>query len=190
MPSACRSNRDWSSCAVTTLCTASVRSVRLTTAVRAGLIANLQVRGVFLGKDFITVSITDDVEWELVKPEVFAGVMDFFASGQPVVLDDADADGANPSDTAIDEDDDEVVQLIKELLDTRIRPAVQEDGGDIIYKGFVDGVVQLQLQGACASCPSSTATLHGGVERMLMHYIPEVTGVVQKEEDEGVLRWD
>lgn len=144
----------------------------------------------FLGTDFITVSKDDEAEWDVVKPDIFASVMDFFASGQPVLLDEADAAAANPSDTAIDEEDDEVVQLIKELLDTRIRPAVQEDGGDIIYKGFVDGVVQLQLQGACASCPSSTATLHGGVERMLMHYIPEVTGVVQLDEDDGTLRWN
>jgi Fe-S cluster biogenesis protein NfuA len=99
---------------------------------------------------------------------------------------------SGPSDTAADDDDDEVVQLIKELLDTRIRPAVQEDGGDIVFKGFDEdtGVVLLQLQGSCASCPSSTATLHGGVERMLMHYIPEVKGVLQQDDDDGTLRWE
>lgn len=99
---------------------------------------------------------------------------------------------SGPSDTAPDEDDDEVVQLIKELLDTRIRPAVQEDGGDIVFKGFDHdtGIVELQLQGSCSSCPSSTATLHGGVERMLMHYIPEVKGVVQKDDDERTLHWE
>ena len=148
-----------------------------------------QINGVFLGADFITVSKNDELEWEVVKPDIFACIMDFFASGQPVML-DADDAAAAPADTAIDEEDDEVVQLIKELLDTRIRPAVQEDGGDIIFKGFVDGVVQLKLQGSCASCPSSTATLHGGVERMLMHYIPEVTGVIQFDDEEHTLRWD
>lgn len=143
------------------------------------------VKSVFLGTDFVTVSKDDEMEWEVVKPEVFAAIMDFYASGTPVVLDDVE-DGDH-SDTAFDEDDDEVVLMIKELLDTRIRPAVQEDGGDIIYKGFEEGVVMLQMQGSCASCPSSTATLHGGVERMLMHYVPEVLGVMKLESEDELM---
>jgi len=135
------------------------------------------VQGVFFGSDFISVTKGEEPEWSVMKPEIFATIMDFFASGQPVMSDDDDSvgDGTTP----INPEDSEVVLMIKELLDTRIRPHVQEDGGDIIYVDFVDGVVQLQLQGACASCPSSTATLHGGVERMLMHYIPEVAGIMQ-----------
>eukprot|EP00040_Diaphanoeca_grandis_P007203 m.40025 g.40025 ORF g.40025 m.40025 type:complete len:275 (-) comp18370_c0_seq1:184-1008(-) len=136
------------------------------------------VGGVFLGTDFITISKSDELEWETMKPDVFACIMDFYVSGQPVVL----SEGEEHSDTAPQEDDDEVVLMIKELLDTRIRPAVQEDGGDILYMGFEDGVVMLQMQGACASCPSSAATLHGGVERMLQHYVPEVTGVLQVDD--------
>jgi len=138
------------------------------------------VNGVFLGTDFVTISKTDELEWDLMKPDIFAAIMDFFVSGQPVLL--ASDENEEPNDTAFEEEDCEEVQMIKELLDTRIRPAVQEDGGDILYMGFEDGVVMLQMQGACASCPSSTATLHGGVERMLMHYIPEVSGVLQVDD--------
>eukprot|EP00041_Stephanoeca_diplocostata_P016544 m.326240 g.326240 ORF g.326240 m.326240 type:complete len:276 (-) comp20399_c0_seq6:308-1135(-) len=140
------------------------------------------VSTIFLGGDFITVSKIEDAEWDVMKPELFAAIMDFFASGQPVVFDSDD--GSVPGASTVEDDDDEVVVLIKELLDTRIRPAVQEDGGDIVYQNFEDGVVFLKLIGACASCPSSTATLHGGVERMLMHYIPEVSGVVQVDDDD------
>ena len=143
------------------------------------------VRRVFLGPSFITVTKEEETDWAELKPETFAAIMDFFASGQPILSEEGAAGEADSSCVA-DEEDDEVVLLIKELLDTRIRPAVQEDGGDIIYRGFEDGVVKLMLQGACASCPSSTATLHGGVERMLMHYIPEVLGIVQVEEDDGM----
>ncbi|XP_058839403.1 NFU1 iron-sulfur cluster scaffold homolog, mitochondrial-like [Topomyia yanbarensis] len=132
------------------------------------------VRSVFFGPDFVTISKHEDAEWRLIKPEVFAVVMDFFASGLPVVTD------AKPTgDTQINEDDDETVQMIKELLDTRIRPTVQEDGGDIIFMGFDDGVVKLKMQGSCSSCPSSIVTLKNGVQNMLQFYIPEVVSVEQ-----------
>ncbi|CAH1116939.1 unnamed protein product [Phaedon cochleariae] len=133
------------------------------------------VKSIFLGPDFITVTKTDDdVEWKLLKPEVFAIIMDFFASGLPVLND------ATPNkDTEVYEDDDETVQMIKELLDTRIRPTVQEDGGDIIFVGFEDGIVKLKMQGACSSCPSSIVTLKNGVQNMMQFYIPEVLGVEQ-----------
>lgn len=132
------------------------------------------VRSVFFGADFVTISKQEDAEWRLIKPEVFAVIMDFFASGLPVVTD------AKPTgDTQINEDDDETVQMIKELLDTRIRPTVQEDGGDIIFMGYEDGVVKLKMQGSCSSCPSSIVTLKNGVQNMLQFYIPEVVSVEQ-----------
>ena len=127
--------------------------------------------------DFITITKHDDesIEWRVLKPEIFATMMDFFHSGLPIVN-----EHAKPStDTEILEDDDDTVAMIKELLDTRIRPTVQEDGGDIIYMGFDDGIVKLRMQGACTSCPSSVVTLKNGVQNMLQFYIPEVIAVEQ-----------
>uniref|UniRef100_A0A8C0JDQ5 NFU1 iron-sulfur cluster scaffold homolog, mitochondrial n=1 Tax=Chelonoidis abingdonii TaxID=106734 RepID=A0A8C0JDQ5_CHEAB len=119
------------------------------------------------------------LDWNLLKPDIYATIMDFFASGLPVITKEAPH-----TDTAASEDDDEVVLMIKELLDTRIRPTVQEDGGDVIYKGFEDGIVQLKLQGSCTSCPSSIITLKNGIQNMLQFYIPEVEGVEQVVDDE------
>lgn len=135
------------------------------------------VKGVFFGRDFITVTKYEDegVEWKVMKPEIFATIMDFFNSGLPVVNAEIEASG----DTEILDDDDDTVAMIKELLDTRIRPTVQEDGGDIIYHSFDDGVVKLKMQGSCTSCPSSTVTLKNGVQNMLQFYIPEVVAVEQ-----------
>jgi len=135
------------------------------------------VKAVFFGPDFVTITKVDDenVEWRVLKPEIFATIMDFFNSGLPVVNEEA-----KPSaDTEIHEDDDDTVAMIKELLDTRIRPTVQEDGGDILYMGFEDGVVKLKMQGSCTSCPSSVVTLKNGVQNMLQFYIPEVVAVEQ-----------
>lgn len=142
------------------------------------------VKSVLLGPDFITITRANaNTEWKVIKPDVFATIMDFFTSGLPVV-NEADAPRA---DTAPSEDDDEVVAMIKELLDTRIRPTVQEDGGDILYRGFEDGVVKLKMQGACTSCPSSIITLKNGIQNMLQFYVPEVEGVEQvKDEDMDV----
>ncbi|KAM7429726.1 nifu-like protein [Porites harrisoni] len=137
------------------------------------------VQGVMFGPDFITVTKTeDDVEWSVLKPEIFASIMDFFASNVPILTEEQP-----PSDTAIDPEDDETVAMIKELLETRIRPTVQEDGGDIIFKGFHDGVVKLKLQGACSSCPSSIVTLKSGIENMMQFYVPEVVSVEQVEDE-------
>ncbi|XP_047236894.1 NFU1 iron-sulfur cluster scaffold homolog, mitochondrial [Girardinichthys multiradiatus] len=145
------------------------------------------VKSVFLGPDFITITKSDEtMEWKVIKPDVYAAIMDFFTSGLPVVN-----EGSKPSaDTAPSEDDDEVVAMIKELLDTRIRPTVQEDGGDIVYRGFEDGIVKLKLQGACTSCPSSIVTLKNGIQNMLQFYIPEVEAVeeVKEDEDEEVVQ--
>ncbi|XP_064606206.1 NFU1 iron-sulfur cluster scaffold homolog, mitochondrial-like [Liolophura sinensis] len=133
------------------------------------------VRGIFFGTDFITVTrIHDDVDWQVLKPQIFATIMDFFATGLPVMSEEE-----APADTAADCEDDETVQMIKELIDTRIRPTVQEDGGDIIYMGFEEGIVKLKMQGSCTSCPSSVVTLKNGVQNMLQFYVPEVMGVIQ-----------
>ncbi|KAH0872532.1 hypothetical protein HID58_069894, partial [Brassica napus] len=128
---------------------------------------------VFFGSDFVTVTKSDDVTWDFLKPEVFAVVMDFYSSGQPLFM---DSQVAAAKDTAINEDDSETVAMIKELLETRIRPSVQDDGGDIEYCGFdtETGIVKLRMQGACSGCPSSSVTLKSGIENMLMHYISEV----------------
>ena len=133
------------------------------------------VKSVFFGSDFITITKEDDeLNWNVIKPLVFATLMDFFASGQPIVLEEKETTASTET-----EDEDETVLLIKELLETRIRPTVQEDGGDIRFVGFKDGIVQLKLQGSCTSCPSSVVTLKSGVENMLQFYIPEVLGVEQ-----------
>ena len=129
------------------------------------------VTGVFLGSDFITVAKRDDKEWFLLKPAILGVIMEHFTSGKPVILEELDAAGDDAGD------DNEVVRQIKELLDTRVRPAVAQDGGDIIFRSFEDGVVYLHMQGACSGCPSSTATLKMGIENMLRHYIPEVVEV-------------
>jgi Fe-S cluster biogenesis protein NfuA len=135
------------------------------------------VARVFLGADFITVTQTDDAEWHGLRPQVLGAIMDHYMSGLPVLegVGTAEAEEFDPADA-------ELVEQIKELLDTRVRPAVAGDGGDIIFRGFRDGIVKLQLQGSCSGCPSSRATLKHGVENMLRHYVPEVVAVEQVEE--------
>ncbi len=130
------------------------------------------VTGVFLGSDFITVTKADEVEWQHMKPEILGGIMEHFQSGAPVIEGEADAGHA-----AHDGPDAEIVSQIKQLLDSRVRPAVAQDGGDITFHGFERGVVYLTMKGACAGCPSSTMTLKMGIENLLRHYIPEVTEV-------------
>lgn len=130
--------------------------------------------GVFLGPDFITVTKSDDTEWDHIKPAILGAIMEHFQSGQPVMTGEPTGAGGH----AIHEGEDgEIVDQIKELLDTRVRPAVAQDGGDITFHGFDRGVVYLHMQGACAGCPSSTITLKMGIENLLRHYIPEVTEV-------------
>ena len=129
------------------------------------------VRGVFLGGDFVAVTKEEALDWFALKPSILAGIMEHYASGMPVVESSADDAGAE------DEDDDDIVRQIKQLLDTRVRPAVAMDGGDIVFQGFDEGIVTLQMRGACQGCPSSTATLKMGIENMLRHYIPEVREV-------------
>lgn len=130
------------------------------------------VTSVFYGPDFITVTKADEANWAHIKPEVFALITETLSSGEPVVAEDANGTGMAP-DTAPQEGDSEVVEMIKELLDTRIRPSIQEDGGDLEYMGFDEetGIVKLKLRGACRTCDSSTVTLTHGIESMLMHYV-------------------
>jgi Fe-S cluster biogenesis protein NfuA len=131
------------------------------------------VTGVFLGTDFITVTKDESTEWDHVKPAILGGIMEHFQSGAPVI--EGEAGGSRHAEHS--GEDAEIVNQIKELLDTRVRPAVAQDGGDIVFHGFDRGVVYLHMQGACAGCPSSTLTLKMGIENLLRHYIPEVVEV-------------
>ena len=131
------------------------------------------VEAVFLATNFITVTKSADKNWQVLKPMALGAIMAHFTSGAAVV----ESEAAAEDDEFTDVTDPEIVSQIKELLDTRVRPAVAQDGGDIIYKGFKNGTVYLQLRGSCAGCPSSTATLKNGIENMLKHYMPEVLQV-------------
>ena len=131
------------------------------------------VGAVFLGTDFVTVTKTDSTDWDHIKPAVLGAIMEHYQSGQPVIEGEQAASG-HAEHTG---EDGEIVDQIKELLDTRVRPAVAQDGGDITFHGFERGVVFLHMQGSCAGCPSSTLTLKMGIENLLRHYIPEVVEV-------------
>ena len=143
--------------------------------------------GVFYGPDFVTCSKDESFSWALLKPEIFATLMEHFSSGAPLFRDGEDTSGAE--DTRILDSDSEVVGMIKELLETRVRPAIQEDGGDIEYKGFDEdsGIVKLRLKGSCRGCSSSSVTLKNGIERMLQHYVPEVKSVEQVLDQEEMI---
>ena len=138
------------------------------------LFAIAGVKGVFLGSDFISVTKGED-EWQHLKPAILGAIMEHYMSGAPVVEGDSDGDAMAGGD--YDAKDEEIVKTIKELIETRVRPAVANDGGDIVFHGFRDGIVSLHMRGACAGCPSSTATLRGGIERLLQHFCPEVVEV-------------
>lgn len=133
------------------------------------------VQGVYLGRDFISVTKTNEFQWQMLKPQIFSSIFDFFSDDRAVITDKPVV-----SDTAILDSDDEVVATIKELIETRIRPYVQEDGGDIHFVKYEEdvGLVHVRLAGSCVGCPSSSITLRNGVENMLTHYIPEVKGIV------------
>ncbi|MEM6823598.1 MAG: NifU family protein [Pseudomonadota bacterium] len=132
------------------------------------------VTGVFLGADFVTVTKAESVDWDHIKPAILGAVMEHFQSGAPAIEGEA-ASSSGHADH--DGPDAAIVGQIKELLDTRVRPAVAQDGGDITFHGFDRGIVYLHMQGACAGCPSSTLTLKMGIENLLRHYIPEVVEV-------------
>ncbi|MBC7985371.1 MAG: NifU family protein [Sphingomonadaceae bacterium] len=136
------------------------------------------VVGVFYGRDFVSVTAASGIEWGDLKPEVLGVLLDHFASGAPLFRPGSAAEIAVPAeDFADDPADAEIVAQIRELIETRVRPAVARDGGDIVYRGFDKGKVFLAMHGACSGCPSSTATLKQGIEQLLKHYVPEVTEV-------------
>ena len=131
------------------------------------------VGGVFFGADFISVTKTDG-DWQQLKPAILGAIMEHYMSGAPIVTNGAEPAG---DDEFFDEKDSELVDTIKDLIETRVRPAVAGDGGDITFKGFKEGVVFLQMKGACSGCPSSTATLQHGIQNLLKHFVPEVTEI-------------
>ena len=137
------------------------------------------VTAIFLANDFITITKSPDADWEDLKPALLTSIMDHYVAGLPVVeLDTQGTPNPTPRGSSNDrEEDADTIEQIKELIETRVRPAVAQDGGDIIYHSFTDGVVHLELHGACSGCPSSTATLKDGIENMLKHYVPEVVAV-------------
>ena len=136
------------------------------------------VESIFFGKDFITITKSSDkYNWQNLKAEINATILDFYVSGKEVFFKNASRDNV------YQEDDDEIVKQIKELIEIKVRPAVAMDGGDITFDSFVDGVVKLRLKGSCSGCPSSTITLKNGIENMLKHYIPEVESVEQVKDD-------
>jgi len=147
------------------------------------------VLSVFYGPDFVSVQKDEETPWSLIKPEVFSHIMEHFSSGKSLFREGSkesslEAEDGEPEDTRILDSDSEVVAMIKDLLATRIRPSIMEDGGDLEYKGFDEseggtGMVTVRLKGSCRGCSSSAITLKSGIERMLMHYVPEVKGVEQ-----------
>ena len=136
------------------------------------------VTGVFYGSDFVTVT-KDDSDWQHLKPAILGAIMEHYMSGAPLL-----ADGTVGNDEAHDEEDEffdeadaETVEVIKDLIETRVRPAVANDGGDITFRGFKDSIVYLNMKGSCAGCPSSTATLQHGIQNLLKHFVPDVVEV-------------
>ena len=133
------------------------------------------VKGVFFGSDFITITKSEELDWQVMKPIILSAIIDHFNSNEETIT---KPQISKEEDSSLDDENDpEVVKQIKELLDTKVRPAVAMDGGDIVYQSFKEGIVYLHMQGACAGCPSSTATLKMGIENMLKHYVPEVKEV-------------
>lgn len=135
------------------------------------------VAGVFYGYDFITVTKDEASDWQHLKPAILGNIMEYFMSGAPIMTDQGDGVSADQEGEFFDEADTNIVATIKELLETRVRPAVAQDGGDITFHGYKDGKVFLHMKGACAGCPSSTATLKHGIQNLLKHFIPEVQEV-------------
>ena len=130
------------------------------------------VTGVYLGSDFVSVTKAEEVDWYVIKPAVLGAIMEHYLSGEPTAAPEAVLD-----DRAAEDGDDDTVRQIKELIETRVRPAVARDGGDIIFHGFDRGIVYLHLRGACSGCPSSIVTLKNGIENLLKYYVPDVVEV-------------
>jgi Fe-S cluster biogenesis protein NfuA len=134
------------------------------------------VGGVFYGSDFISVTKSDG-DWQQIKPAILGAIMEYYMSGAPLVAAGADQSSNANGDEFFDEKDADTVATIKDLIETRVRPAVAGDGGDITFKGYKEGVVFLQMKGACSGCPSSTATLQHGIQNLLKHFVPEVVEI-------------
>ena len=135
------------------------------------------VTGVFFGRDFVSVTAAAGTDWRDLKPDVLQLLLDHFSANMPLFRPSAGFSVPPPDEFTDDPADADIVEQIKELIDTRVRPAIANDGGDIVYRGFDKGKVFLRMQGACAGCPSSSATLKQGIEQLLRHYVPEVTEV-------------
>lgn len=141
------------------------------------------VSGVFFGRDFISVTKTDDADWDMLKTRIMAAIMDHYMTGFPLFREGMDPQKSTTAGVGeANAEDDELTAQIKELLETRVRPMVAQDGGDIVFDRFEEGIVYLTMRGACAGCPSSTMTLKSGIENMLRHYVPEVLEVRQANE--------
>lgn len=134
------------------------------------------VRAVFFGSDFITITKSEDANWATMKPDLLTTIMEHYVTGAPI-MGDAKAPASTAETITYSEEDQQIVDQIKELIEMRVRPAVAQDGGDIIFEGYEDGVVFLHMQGSCSGCPSSTMTLKMGIENLLKHYVPEVVEV-------------
>lgn len=134
------------------------------------------VTGVFYGSDFVTVT-KDDGDWQHLKPAILGTIMEHYMSGGPLLSDGAQPDEGPHADEFFNEEDAETVGIIKDLIETRVRPAVASDGGDITFRGFKDGIVFLDMKGSCSGCPSSTATLKHGIQNLLKHFVPDVVEV-------------
>jgi Fe-S cluster biogenesis protein NfuA len=143
------------------------------------------VSGVFFGSDFISVTKSEGSDWQQLKPAILGAIMEHFMSGAPVIG-SGETGVADPSEEFFDASDSETVAAIKELIEARVRPAVANDGGDITFRGFKDGVVYLDMKGACAGCPSSTATLRHGIQNLLRHYLPDVVEVRPMEQGRAI----
>ena len=173
--------RQGSACAKARPTSATPRALRTASPLAGRLFAIPGVTGIFFGYDFITVTKEDGPDWQHLKPAILGAIMEHFMSGAPVMATggQAAADRADDDGEFFDEADSEIVVTIKELLETRVRPAVAQDGGDITFRGFENGTVFLHMKGACAGCPSSTATLKHGIQNLLRHFVPEVQQVEQ-----------
>ncbi|MFM6972654.1 MAG: NifU family protein [Alphaproteobacteria bacterium] len=147
------------------------------------LFAITGIEAVMLGKDFITITKSGNSQWEYLKPEIQATIMDFYTTNKPILFENIDNAKSSPKISTSENEDSEIVKQIKELIEIKVRPAVAMDGGDITFHSFEDGIVYLALKGSCSGCPSSSITLKNGIENMLKHYIPEVEGVEQVSEE-------
>ena len=134
------------------------------------------VTSVFYGSDFVTVT-KDDSDWQHLKPAILGAIMEHYMSGDPLLADGSGGGDESGEDEFFNEEDAETVELIKDLIETRVRPAVASDGGDITFRGFKDGIVYLNMKGSCSGCPSSTATLQHGIQNLLKHFVPDVVEV-------------